>query len=222
MKSKLQHVLLASVCSVALLGALQTQAASVSVDPSKTWLSYMNVFDHPDQGGGYLWGNPWGAADLPAAFSGTSLTLGPNVNTYNPSDSYWVRPDGTGNKQLSANFYVEDASLAGSTVTFSGDVLANTLVSPYTAVAFVKEFTPGYAPVGQANSQLVGGSPFSVGYTSSPGNIVQYGFEIFGLNANPETVASLGLVEIAIVPEPAALSLFLMGLAGLVVLRRKS
>jgi hypothetical protein len=224
MKSKLQRVLMASFCSGAVLsGAFQTQAAPVGVDPAQSWLGYLDVFHHPDDGGGHLWGGPWAASDLPAIFSDTSLMLGPNVNTYNFADPYWVRPDGTGNKQVSANFYVEAASLAGSMVTFSGDVLVNTLVSPYTLIAFVKEFTPGTrALVGQATSQLTGSSPFSIQYNSLPGNIIQYGFQTFGLTADPDTVASLGNVEIAIVPEPAALGLFLVGLASLAVLRRKS
>jgi hypothetical protein len=222
MKMKLRHVLATGLCSAALFAAAsQTHAASVAVDPSKNWIGYVNVFEQSSAGGGYLWGSPWGVAALPAVFSSSGLILGPNVNTYAPGDAFWVNPDGTGAKQLSANFYVEDSSLGGTTVTFSGDVLANTLVSPYSSVAFVKEFAPGYAFVGQTTAQLVGGSAFSIQHAAAPGNIIQYGFETFGPNANPATVAELGFVQIGVVPEPTSIALLVMGAAMVGFCRRK-
>src|SRR3954453_12170397 len=81
-------------------GTLQGQSQIlVKVDTTKPWQGYMNVFNLPDYSGGYVFGSPWGAADLRAFFTGTStLTLLPNTNTYNPTDPFWANPDGSGNK----------------------------------------------------------------------------------------------------------------------------
>jgi hypothetical protein len=223
MKSQFRKVLSISIVAGALLlGSFQSQSATLlGVDASKGWVGYMNVFNSAADGGGYLWGSPWGAADLPAVFSGGQLTLGPNINTYNATDPYWSK-DGAGNKQLSANFYVENGSLAGAQMIFSGDVIANTLVSPYTSVAFIKEFTPSYSLVGQTTAPLTGGTPFSLNYTGTAGNIIQYGFETFGPNANPATAPSLGSVQITVVPEPTVLGLGSLGLISLALIRRKN
>lgn len=169
-----------------------------------------------------MFGSPWAVADLPAIFSGSTLTLSPNTGTYNPADPYWVNPDGSGNKQMEANVYVESTAFGGNTVTFSGSTLSDTLVSPYYSQAFIKEFTPGYGWVGWDFIPLVGGSTFSVTRAIGAGNIAQYGIMTVGPNANPATVAQLGSAVIAVVPEPASLALLGLGLAGVLSLRRRN
>ena len=137
-----------------LMGAATaySQTTNVYVDPSYTWVGYMNVFDLPANGGAYEFGQSWGTGALPALFNGTQLTLSPNVNNYNASDSYWVNTDGSGNKSCDASFYVQDNTLAGQTVTFSGYCLTNTLVSPYTCTVFIKDFDSGYNLVGSSTA----------------------------------------------------------------------
>jgi hypothetical protein len=104
----------------------------------------MNVFELPSNGGGYVFGSGWGVADLNASFSGPILTLTPN--TIGDPNPFWYTPSGgpgaTGNKTMDANMYVEvnGGGLSGQNVTFTGLVLGNTLVSPYTSVAFIKDF----------------------------------------------------------------------------------
>ena len=209
------------LCTFAGVFQANSEIIRVGVDPAKTWNGYMNVFD---LGGGYLWGSGWGAADLTAVFSGSALTLGPNVNCYNPADPYWVNPDGSGNKRMNANFYVEDTSLVGQTINFSGLTLANTLVSPYTSQAFIKVLDPGagWATVAQVYVPLVGGEAFSLSLTvgATPGLVPQYGFVTDGLVANPATVASLGSVQIA-VPEPSSLALLGLGALAMIWRRRQ-
>src|SRR5882672_1442939 len=142
------------ICAFAFLGwGLICAAAQadtiVSVDPSASWQGFMNVSDLPSSGGAYEFGSGWGAADLTAVFSGPLLTLGPN--TIADGSSYWYTPSGgpgaTGNKIMDANMYVEQpaGTYAGQTLTFKGKVLTNTLVSPYTSVAFIKDFAPNYS-----------------------------------------------------------------------------
>jgi hypothetical protein len=58
--------------------------------------------------------------------------------------------------------------------------------------------------------------------TSAAGNIIQYGFETMGPDANPATVAGLGNVQLQAVPEPSSLALLVVGLAGVpFFIRRK-
>lgn len=198
-----------TVC-VLLAGTAQVKSdISVGVDPAKTWYGYMNVYD---LGGSYLWGSPWALGDLPAVFSSTALTLSPNVSTYNPADPYWVNPDGSGNKRMEANVYVEELSLGGNTLSFSGYTLSYTLAPGYYAQAFIKEFGPGWSWIGWDFQPLVAGSTFNVTRAIGAGNIAQYGFMLVGPNANPATVSTLGSASVALVPEPGSASLLGFGL----------
>lgn len=225
MKSVVPNLTMAALTACALIGGASPvfSQSQVYVDPGQTWLGYMNWFENNGgTQGDYAGGGAWGTADLPADFSGGVLGLAPNINVYDPNDSYWVNPDGTGAKWMDANFYVENPALAGQTLTFSGSVLNNSLVSPYTSVAFIKEFTTSYVLVQSQTAGLVGGQGFTVSLTSTPGNIIQYGFETMGPDANPATVDSLGSVSVVAVPEPSVLAL--IGLAILSVpfqLRRR-
>src|SRR4051794_8531409 len=107
MNVPVKKLLLASLTACTIFGAaVQGYSQSqVLVDPSKGWGGFMNVFALPADGGGYQFGGGWGAVDLRASFSGGLLTLRPCTNVSNPADGYWVKPDGTGNKQMEASWY---------------------------------------------------------------------------------------------------------------------
>jgi hypothetical protein len=193
-----------------LIGAVtaQSQTTNVYLDPSLGWVGFMNVFELPANGGAFVFNSAWGTAALPAVFNGSLLTIGPNVNTYDSTnDSFWVNPDGSGNKTCDASFYIQDDTLAGSTVTFSGYCDTNTLVAPYTCVAFIKDFASDFSSSVSATAIPVTGQTFSVTLATSSGDHIQYGFETIGPDANPATVASLGSVIVssnAVVPPPPA------------------
>ena len=226
MKSLIRNI---AIC--ALLGtAIRADAAiTVGVDPAANWIGYMNVSNLPADGGGYQFGSPWGTADLNASFSGPTLTLTPN--TINPptglADSYWYKPDGTGNKTMDANFYVEDSvSLPGQLLNFTGDMLANTLVSPYTSKAFIKDFAPDYSSSNAVSADLVNGV-FNISLqTVAAGHHIQYGFETIGPNVWTTDVASKGFVNVTAVkstppvPEPSTVALLASSALGLLGLRR--
>lgn len=211
------------VCGIQIATTLQGSAqVAVTVNNANPWSGFMNVYDLAGGSaqGGYLWGSSWAIADLRATISGPTLTLSPNVSQWLPSDSYWVNA-GQPNKWMEANFYVDvGTDFAGKSVTFSGDTIANTLVSPYSSVAVIKEFGPGYSWIGMTTVALVGGSPFSVTRDIGAGNIAQYGFLTQGPNADPATVASWGVVSLVVVPEPTSLSLLGFGILGLILIRR--
>ena len=162
-----------------------------------------NPADIPNTDGG-SGSSLWGLSALPAVFSGSTLTLSPNVNVYDsPSDPYWVNPNGSGANIMDAAIYVETiGEYVNKQVTFTYYVNANTLSAPYTVDSFIKDFGPGYSFNGEANGTMIPGWN-SVVYTltgNNPGEIVQYGFEVIGPDANPATVAAYGNVQIASPP----------------------
>jgi PEP-CTERM motif len=219
--------LIRNVTLCALLGAaLSAKAVTVGVDPTASWIGYMNVFNLPVNGGGYQSGSVWGTADLCATFSGSILTLTPN--TIGDTNSYWYTPFGgpgaTGNKTMDANMYVEKlGTLSGQTVTFTGNVMANTLVNPYTSVAFIKDFAPDYSSFNTITAPLVNGV-FSINLATvnDPLRHVQYGFETIGPDVWVTDVAAKGLVQITAVPEPATFALIGLGSAAMLIRRRRN
>ncbi|MCH9661715.1 MAG: hypothetical protein K0U54_12495, partial [Bacteroidetes bacterium] len=176
---------------------------SVEVDVNAAWIGFMNVFETPANGGGYVFGSGWGVPDLKSTIdpgAGT-VTLQPNFNTYadNPTDPFWVdQTTGEGNKSMESNTFIEDNSLVGSELTFSGNVASNTLDANYTAIAFIKVFNADFSVLKIETTPLVSGADFTVNYTDVEGTdaVVQYGFQVVGINANPVDEATLGSVVV--------------------------
>ena len=189
---------------VTLLVATTAKAINVGMDPSATWLGFMNVSDLPANGGAYEFGMSWGVPDLTATFSGAVLTLGPN--SVNDPSSYWYTPSGgpgaTGNKICDANIYQEQTdTFAGQQVVFTGTVLANTLASGYTSMAFIKDFSPDYSSSRTASVPLTPGV-FSVSLATGPqaGRHVQFGFETIGPDVWITDRAPIGTVQVTTGP----------------------
>jgi hypothetical protein len=224
MKTSINPIKSCLVAVLILAGTSSGPAATYTVDPGASWLGFMNVFELPSNGGGYVFGSGWGTADLRATFSGATLTLAPN--TIGDPDPFWYigggGPGALGNKIMDASFYQEfTGSLAGQTVTFTGDVLANSLTSAHTSVAFIKDFAPDYSSFNVTTVALTPGV-FSVSLATinDPARHVQFGFETVGVNVWATDVGPFGQVDITAVPEPATAALVLAGIAGL-GLRRK-
>lgn len=221
---------MALVTCVSLGAALSLEAQTVTFSSGSLTDGYMSwsptaytTANYPGDGGSGASG--WGVSDLPAVFSGNTLTLSPNVNTYAPGNTYWVNPDGTGANQMDGAVYDETTGLyVGTSLTFTFDVQANTLATGYSADAFIKDFGPGYAYNGEQTVNLTPGID-SVTYAltgNNPGEIVQFGFELIGPDANPATVGALGSVEITPVPEPSSFALAGLGALGFFgMLRRR-
>lgn len=179
----------------------------VPLDATDNWIAYMNVSDFS---GTYIFGSPWALADAKTTLniSANTLTLQPNFNTYaqNPTDTFWVnQTTGEGNKVCEALTFVEPAGFNGSDLTFHGDVLSNTLDQAYVTTFFIKALDPanGYADAlgGTKVFPLPMSGPFTVSVTGAElasGLVVQYGFSVTGVNANPADEAALGSVVVGI------------------------
>ena len=181
-------------CAVLALLAVGASAPSFAYDfevrGSLPWTGWLNWCVPVDTCGGDYW---W-IGSLPATISGDIVALAPHTWV----TTYWNVPAGSGT--MDAVLFVEDHTLAGQSVTFSGVVLFNTLVSPYVATAFVRDFDAdnGYT-FEESKVPLVSGQRFSVSreIASGSGHFVEIGFETNGPNADPDGVGLLGSVQVA-------------------------
>jgi len=197
---------------------------NVSPDPSNNWFGFVNVFNTEPEGGGYIYGFSTPSALVPGSFDGATLTLGPNTSTYTThlADPFWVdQITFQGNKKLNCAFYVDDYSLLGQTVNFSGYVLSNTLdgtgtkSAAYNAYAYIQvlDSATGYGIISSTTAPLdVGSFQLTLAIPTGATLIPQFGFAIVGDNA-PEG-HSHGSVTVSSVPEPATFAL-LCGLLSL-------
>lgn len=231
------------VFAAAALGCMSLLSGNASAQ----YVGYMNWFQ-PDCAT-YVGGQPWGVADLRAS-GDTSITLQPNINTYdaNLTDAYWVdQVTGDGAKCMQANYYqesVEPSLAAGTVVELSGWVDANTLAG-HSAVAIINLFDGAYNFIDSAEAPLTAGGPFSVSMdlTARAGEnlVIQSGFRMVGLNVSGSSAAASTGVELRVgatsalgsgsssasadpvgIPALPLWGLFgLAGLVGLMGLRRK-
>lgn len=207
MNPNIKNIVLTGLTSFAILGGAIAgrSQTTVTLNPNQGWQGYMNVFGINPDGtanyGAYQFGSAWGASDLRAIFSGTNyLTLTPCTNVWDPNNNYWVDtntvPEGVANKWMDASFYVENNNIAGQFVTFTGVCPTNNLVGNFSIVAFVKDFVPNYSANTPATVPLVAGQPFTVSLQTTPGDHVQYGFELQGPDVDPAKLADAGSVVI--------------------------
>ena len=176
---------------------------SVTVATSQSWNGYVNAFNVSDNG--YAFGFPYGAADLRATATATSMTLEPNILiwTAEATNADWFDQGAatqTATKYIEASSYIEDNTLAGSDLTFTGNVSVSDLGSEYTVVAFVKALDPnaGYATVVNNTADISSTGDFTASATAAElaaGYIIQYGFSVTGPLADPADT-TLGSVVI--------------------------
>jgi hypothetical protein len=189
--------------SVLLSTAFMTNAQNTVVaDASADYLGYANVYETIANGGGLVFGSEWGVADLKSVVDAGagSVTIQPNFNAYNASDPFWVDPaTGLGNKVFEGNTFIENnTTLIGSELTFTGGVASNTLDPSYVAIAFIKVFNADFSILKLETAPLVAGQDFSITYTNvePEDTTIQYGYQVLGLNANPEDEAALGSIVV--------------------------
>jgi len=128
-----------------------TVPIAMTMDPNANWLGFMNVFELPQNGGGYVFGSPWGVPDLVSIFNGDELCVQPNQIA--DPDPFWYTPSGgpgaMGNKIMEANMYIEDqtGAFAGETISFSIEVTALDFSCGHASSIYIREFNPGFAGI---------------------------------------------------------------------------
>ena len=241
-----------SLCRSSLMRGLLVlvAVAAAQVASAGNWIGYMNVFNNAaGTQGSYVFGSSWGVADLKTTVSnsnsgtivGDQLVLEPNYNAYtdsltgNDADrAFWtdstdggVTPGPLGNKWMDANTYEQTASIAVPSYTLSGNVTSNNLnTAIYTAKAFIKVLDPvNFATLLNDSVTLPASGPFIVTSNLSlyQGKLLQVGFSMNGLNANPVNAVSNGSVGVTItsVPEPSTYALLAFGGCAAAALRRR-
>lgn len=191
------------ICSL-ILSTLVMGQNTVTVDGSAEFLGFANVFETPANGGAYVFGSPWAVPDIKSVIDAgnNTVTLFPNFNTYgdNPNDPFWVdQSTGLGNKVFEGNTFNENNSnLVGSELTFQAEVQSFTLSSDYVVTAFIKVFNADFSVLKQESVVLTQAGSFSITYddVEPEDAIVQYGFSVTGLNANPADEGTLGNVVV--------------------------
>lgn len=199
MKSIVTKVLASALL---LLAPLAVHAAVVeTVNPATLTNGYMNVFELPVNGGGWVFGSGWGVGDLCATWSGSNVTLSPN--TIGDPNPFWYigggAPGNPGNKIMEANLYAEPVgSLPGVTLTFVGNVISNTLAPSHTVIAFVKDFAADFSSFNMNTVALPPSGTFSVSLATvnDPARHVQWGFQTVGPCVWYTDVAAFGSVVV--------------------------
>ena len=173
----------------------------VGVDASADFLGFANVFETPANGGAFVFGSAWGVPDLKTEIDPAegTVTLFPNFNTYadNPDDPFWVdQMTGLGNKVFEGNTFVEDSTLLGKKVTFEGEVESFTLDGDYEVKVYIKVFNADFSELKEVSQPLTEAGTYSITFDNPEPEdaVVQYGFSVTGLNANPDDEAALGNV----------------------------
>ena len=155
----------------------------------------MEVFEVNADGsaGGFVFGQPWGVEDLQTVLQPDvpNMILYPNFNAYNADDPFWSNGE-MGNKIMRATTQVESWDMYnGADLTFTGSVAEHTLEG-YETVYFIKCLDPDAGWTDMLEDAYVLPLPdsgeFSVSVSGDllpAGKLVQFGFSVIGLNANP-------------------------------------
>jgi Fibronectin type III domain len=222
-KNLLTLLFLASVISGPLQSTAQAQVTGASTPLG--WTAWVSAFDIGSDGGvgGYLFGSAWGVADLKTTITGSynqNVVLKPNYNCYanNPGDVFWRNNGGQGPggaKYLDANtLYERPITRIDQTkpLVFSGTINSYNLSNAYTVTSFIKVWngsnwntpvTSTSKVLSKTDTQFSISLPaLSASYTTTSSWVVQAGFSVVGINANPADEALLGNVNTTVTSVP--------------------
>ena len=211
-----------------------TMSASADLSQFTAPSGFINPFNLNGDGsqGSYAgWNSAWELVDLQALTSdNTTFELLPNINTYNATDAYWSNGSGDGNKWLEATTKFEYTVGAGDTsADMSYTVDAFDLDSRYTLDAFVKVLDAvggSYGVLADSTASITGVSAentLNLDVSAYQGQLIQIGFVMNGINANPDTDWGSSTVTITnanVIPEPATMGLLGLFGGGIMFVRR--
>ncbi len=172
-----------------------TAQNNINFDPAAAngtgWIGFMNVFETPANGGGFVFASGWGVGDL-VVVDNMDGTVSLKPNRVNDPDPFWQTGGLTGNKIMDASYYLQDDNLVGTAFTFNGEILANTiddsaLTYPIVYEAFIKVFNADYSSFTAYTADISSTGTFSIALAANQsitGDHVQYGFQMIGPNVN--------------------------------------
>jgi hypothetical protein len=126
------------------------------------------------------------------------ITLQPNTTVYDGGTPAYVNPDGSPAAYLEQDYFIQNDSLAGDTLTFAGYCSSNSLNSQYAARAFIKDGSPDWSVEHRYDAPLVAGKPFNVTIATTAGDHIQYGFGLFGPDNSSTNPITQGAVEVKV------------------------
>ncbi|HTI98255.1 MAG TPA: hypothetical protein VL527_05065 [Dongiaceae bacterium] len=130
------------------------------------------------------------------------ITLQPNTyvfdNATNTMNSAYINPDGTPAAYLEQDYFIQNDSLAGNAIVFSGYCTSNSLDPAYTAVAWIKDGSPDWSVEHRYDAPLVAGKPFKVSVTPPAGDHIQFGFGLFGPDNSATNPITQGVVKVRV------------------------
>ena len=229
---------LIATIAAATLAAPTLAGSSVNVgidDSSAPWLGFMNVFELPANGGGFVFGSAWGLPDLVSNFDDGANTLTLSPNTIGDPNEFWYQdptgggnpnpggPGAPGNKVMQANLYQESTGMGlnGTTVSFAGTILSSSLTDAHQARVFIRDFAVDYSSSVDvfADVDAAGNFSISLDTIADAGRHVQWGVQLEGVNVWATDVDPFGNIVFQTIPAPGAAAL--LGLGGLVATRRR-
>lgn len=201
---RMKSVLLAGLV---LAPAAQAQTTVFATDSAGPWIGFMNVFELPANGGGFVFGSGWGIPDLVAGFDDGAANGFMATNNVNDPDPFWyvAGPNSMGNKDMEANLFQESTGVFnGDTVTFEGEILSNTFTSAHVGQIFIRDFAPDFSSSVDLFVPATPG-PFSISLATinDPGRHIQWGFQVKGINVWPGDEGPFGNMVFA-TGEPAS------------------
>lgn len=192
------------------LGSLTAQT-TINFDANAPWQGFMNVFETPANGGGFIFASGWGVPDLVVIVDTGMNTATLKPNRINDPDPFWQTGNLFGNKVMDASFFVNNnTDLVNTAFTFTGEVISNNLDTEYVEKAFIRIFDGSFNLLREITADLNPGI-FSLFYDNSEGAAgvnVQYGFNMVGRNVNPQPAFDAGYDALgSVVVTQATLSL---------------
>lgn len=183
--------------TIIFLFAFTTVSAqhTINFDANEAWQGFMNVFETPANGGGFVFSSGWAVPDLVVLVDVGANTATLKPNRVNDLDPFWQTGNLLGNKVMDASFFVNNnTTLVNTAFTFTGEVVSNNLDPEYVEKVFIRIFDGSFNLLREITADLNPGT-FSLFYDNSEGAAgvnVQYGFNMVGRNANPQPAFDAG------------------------------
>jgi hypothetical protein len=218
MNSILKKLAITPSVAAALIGlSTASNATIVTVSPNFT-NGYMEVFGLDGAGGldysAFQFGSGWAVSDIKSTVGESSVVLEANYNTYadNAGSDYWRNNGGAG---PGGNKWMIASTFAASSATFFTDNVCNfkteisnyTFTPGYTVRAYIKCFAGDYSSNDIVfSAPLTANSVVDLTLSTTGWANVQYGFEVQGVNANPDASPGSATAIANVVPTVSTLT----------------